>query len=43
MAENLPLQISTIKLDVAIGTFNNMVNMAVSEVHLNKTDIEKVG
>ena len=40
--ENLPLQTSFTKFDVAIATFKNLLNMAVLEEHLNKTDREKV-
>ena len=32
-----------IKFDVAIATFKNLLNMAVLEERLNKTDIEKIG
>ena len=31
-----------IKFDVAIPTFKNLLNMAVLEERLNKTDVEKV-
>ena len=41
--ENLPLQTSFIKFDVAISVFKNLLDMAVIEEHLNKTDIENVG
>ena len=35
-------KISFIKFDVPIATFKNLLKMAVSEEHLNKTDIQKV-
>ena len=41
--ENLPLQTSFLKFDVDIATFKNLLNMAILEERLNKTDIEKVG
>ena len=41
--KNLALQTLFIKFDVAIATFKNMLNMAILEECLNKTDIEKVG
>ena len=40
---NPPLSTSLIKFDVAIATFKNLLNMAVLDKRLNKTDIEKVG
>ena len=39
--ENPPL-LTFIKPDVAIATFKNLLNMAVLEERLNKTNIEKV-
>ena len=41
--KNPPSQILFIKFDVAIASFKNLLNMAVLEERLNKTDIEKVG
>ena len=41
--ENPSLQTSSIKFDIAIVTFKNLLNMAVLEEHVNKTDIEKIG
>ena len=41
--ENPLLQTSFIKFDVAITTFKYLLNKAVLEERLNKTDIEKVG
>ena len=41
--ENLLLQISFMKFDIAIAKFKNLLNMAVLEERLNKTDTEKVG
>ena len=41
--ENAPLQTSFLKIDVAIAAFKNLLNMAVLEECLNKTDIEKIG
>ena len=40
---NLPLKTSSIKFDVPIAIFKNLLNMAVLEECLNKTDIEKAG
>ena len=40
--ENPPLYTSFIKFYVATATFKNLLNMAVLEECLNKTDIEKV-
>ena len=40
--KNPPLETSFIKFDVAVATFKNPLNMAVSEVRLNVTYIEKV-
>ena len=40
---NPPSSTSLIKFDVAIATFKNLLNMAVLDKRLNKTDIEKVG
>ena len=34
---------SFLKFDIVIATFKNLLNMAVLEQRLNKTDIEKVG
>ena len=41
--EDPPLQSSFLKFDVAVANFKNLLNMAVLEKRLNKTDIEKVG
>ena len=41
--ENSPLKTLFITFDVAIATFKNLLNMAVLEERLNKTEIEKVG
>ena len=41
--ENPPLQTSFIKLDVAIAIFRHLLNMAVLEERLNKTELENVG
>ena len=41
--ENPPLQTSFIKLDFAIATFTNLLNMAVLEEPLNKMEIDHVG
>ena len=41
--KNPPLLTSFIKSDVPIATFKNLLNMAVLEECLNKTDKEKVG
>ena len=38
--KNPPLQTSLINFDVAIATFNSLLNMAVLEERLNKSDIE---
>ena len=40
---NPPLKTSTIKFDVAIAIFKNLLKMAVLQDLLNKTDMEKVG
>ena len=40
--ENLPLQTSLIKFDVAISVFKNLLDMAVMEERLNKIDKENV-
>ena len=40
---NPPLYNSFIKFDVAIGTRENLLKMAVLNNHLNKTDMENVG
>ena len=37
------IYIFTYKFNVAIATFKNLLNMAVLEEYLNKTDKEKVG
>ena len=41
--QNSPLQTPLIKFDIAIATFKNLLNMAVLEERLNKTNVEKVG
>ena len=41
--ENPPLKTWFVRFDVAIATFENLLNMTVLEERLNKTDIEKVG
>ena len=41
--KNSSLQTSFVRFDVPIATFKNLLNMAVSEERLNKTDIGKVG
>ena len=41
--KNPPLQTLFIKFDAALATFKNLPNMAVLEMLLNETDIEKEG